>query len=522
MPAHPFDIKKLPGKEFHTRVSRKGEKVTTLDGIEREMPEDIIIIENDNKVVDLCGVMGGENSGIGTDTSEVFFHNVVYEPVRIRKAMIALGHRTDAGTIFEKGIAPELAETGMDRLLELITKIFPDANIASKRFVKKQFKDEKRKIKVSHEKIENILGFKIKGTDVNKVLTGLGFSVNQTQKDYAVTVPFWRKNGIHIPEDIIEEIIRIYGYSNVDMKLPVGSYSPPVIHRPKIIAKKIREILAGQGFFEEQNYSFLGKSLLKKFEWKDDEKLLEIINPVSDDMKYMRPSQIPYLLQNAARNIRENDARRSYELQKIFYKKDGEVIEKTRLVGIVVEEEGALKAKGAIEDVLKSLNIDANFNEVDDLPNGHPGKSLIIESDGEAIGSIYELKPSISRNFELPEGIGVFEIKMERVGSKKSETRQYKKISKFPRVTLDVNVVVDRKVRAKNVEEWIRSAEKDLIENISLKDIYEGKNLGDDKKSLTYALTYQALDRTLEEKEIQDVLNRVIGSLEKNGGVVRR
>ena len=523
MPSHAFDTAKLPGKEFLTRLSVKGEKVTTLDGVEREMPEGIIIIENDGKIVDLCGVMGGENSGIEKETNQVFFHCVAYEPVRIRKAMISLGHRTDAGTIFEKGVAPELAEKGLDRVLELTMEIFPKAEIVSSRFIKKHFKEEKRVISIEHQKIENIVGMKILKQDVVESLKGLGFFVETSHQDvYKITVPFWRKKGVNIEEDLIEEIIRIIGFSKVEMALPYGSMQPPIIHLDKILGRKIREVLIGHGFFEEQNYSFIGDNLLQKIEWSEQNKLAEIINPVSDDLKYMRPSLLPYLLNNAARNIRQSEGVRSFELQKTFKKQDKDILEEESCVGVVAEESGALKAKGVAEDVLKNLGIKINFQEVTDLSYGHPGRSLNIELKGEIIGSVYELKPSLRRNFELPEGTAIFELNIAKLSEKKSSNVQYQKISKFPRITLDVNVVVDQAIRAQNVENWIRNAESSMLSKLELKDIYEGENLGENKKSLTYSLSYQSLDRTLEEKEVQAILNKVISELEKHGGMVRR
>ncbi len=522
MPAHAFDMKKIGRGEFITRLSKKGEKVVTLDGVERIMPEGIIVIENNGKIIDLCGLMGGENSGIDEKTKNVFFHAVTYEPVRIRKAMIALGHRTEAGTVFEKGVARELPEVGMDRIIELVTEIFPEAKIISKRFVKKQYHDEKRVLSITHAKIEEVLGIAIDPKEVVKTLTGLGFSAAKSGKKYRVTVPFWRRNGMNIPEDIIEEVVRIYGYSKVNATLPMGSIQPPEKHIMKILARNLREVLIGHGFFEEQNYSFLGQQLLSKFGWTDNDALVEIKNPVSDDLKFVRPSLLPYLLANASRNIRQNEPVRSFELQKTFVKKGEDVFEETLCVGVIAEKNGVLKAKGALEDIFAEAGIPVEFSQAQDLPFGHPGKSLVAISGGETVGSAYELKPTLRRNFELPEGAAVLEVRLEKMAEKKVGLRKYAKISKFPHVMLDINVVVDRTTRAKEVESWIRGVEKALLVKLTLKDVYEGKNLGENKKSLTYALTYQAFDKTLADEDVQAIIAKVIQALEKNGGVVRR
>lgn len=522
MPPHAFDIDRMPGKDFTIRSSKKGEKVKTLDGIERIMPENIITIESGKKIVDLSGVMGGENSGIADTTKNVFFHCVNYNPVKIRKAMIALGHRTDAGTIFEKGIAFGMVERGMDKILELVEKIFPDAEIASKRVIVQNEKPTKRTVTIHKQKAWKIMGISINDKETKRILEALEFEVKITKDEIRCVVPFYRANGINIPQDIIEELVRVYGYSKIPKSLPHGAIRPPVTHRLKTLTRTLRTALVGQGFFEEYNFSFISKDLIRKREWNDMETIMEIKNPVSDDFRYLRPCLLPYLLQNAGRNIRQNDVIRSFEIQKTFAKDGENAVETIKCTGIITGKESVLHIKGAVEIVFNALGIQPEYKENQNHSAGHPGRTMDITYDGKIMGSFFEIKPNILRNFDIQESVSAFALNLNVLEHMDEKEKIYKKISKFPSVPLDISIVVNNDVRASRVQEWITRAETILLQNVELKDIYIGANLGENKKSLTYNMVYQADDRTLEEKEIQKILNEIIANVEKNGGVIRR
>jgi phenylalanyl-tRNA synthetase beta chain len=288
------------------------------------------------------------------------------------------------------------------------------------------------------------------------------------------------------------------------------------------LSRSIRRILTGQGFFEEQNFTFVSLDLIKKIGWTEMELLAEITNPVSEDFRYLKPSLLPYLLTNAGRNYRLGDPIRSFEIQKRFVVVDGDINEKTICCGVIPEKNGVLVAKGIVEELFKNIHGSREYVEVKHYTYGHPGRTLAVMHNGNEIGFIYELKPQIRRNFELPEGTAVFELSVTDMTQMEVPVPEYQKISRFPKVELDVSVVVDKNIRSQQVKDWIQSAEKVLLTAVELKDIYENQSLGTNKKSMTYSLTCQSTEGTLEDKAIQDILAKVIQTLERNGGVIRR
>lgn len=522
-PCHAFDLRLIEGKKFVHRLSETGEKITTLDGMQRTLPKEVIVVQSGNDIVDLCGIMGAQNSEIKADTTSIYFHCCHYDNVLIRRAMIALGHRTDAGTIYEKNIEPERAQLGYVRALQLFKEVFPEAQFKYQTFHHQEEQSPKNKIQLPFVKINQHLGVDIPAKRAQKILEDLGFEVKAKKESFDVTVPSWRANGVRITEDLLEEIVRIFGYSNVQGQPPSVELATPVKNHKRHLKRTIQNILVGQGFQEEANYSFLSQDLLKKIGYNDHSDLIEVANPVSEDFRFMRPNFLPYLLSNLARNeLLEAKEWRTFEMGAVYKKIDQEVHEKHLLTMIISSPtENFLQLKGNVESLLDELAIGYEMKPAEHV-YAHPSKCVSIISSDKIIGQLYELHPLLKRNVKIKGNVSVFEADFAEISAMKVQEILYRPLNRNPLALLDISIVVDARKMVSEFETVIRSVQPQWLQGLELMDVYQGANLGEGKKSLTFALSYQHPERTFEEKEIQSILESLIKKLEESGGMVRR
>lgn len=524
-PSHAFDLRLIEGKDFTHRLSKEGEKVTTLDGMERKLEKDIIIVQSGDEIIDLCGVMGGKNSAIKEDTTDLYLHVCHYDNVLIRKAMISLGHRTDAGTIYEKNIEPERAALGFTRAIQLFKELFPEADFETETFHHQQASSPEIKIELPYERIPSLIGVEIDNESGKQYLEDLGFKVNLNNDHYLAEVPAWRSNGVTIPEDLIEEIIRIHGLSRIPAQPPVVELATPVRNHKRHTRRTIQQFLIANAFQEEANFSFLSEDLLKKMGISDFSQVIEIANPVNEDFRFMRPDFIPYLLNNLSRNqIQEMKLWKTFEMGAVYKKLDQEVSEDhllTLLIATPDQETGFHQIKEEVSALFSELSLEMSMKSAEHH-QAYPGHCLQILSEEKVIGHIYDLHPRLKDSFKLKGAVAIVEIHLDELYHLSPQDVIYKQINRHPQALLDINVVVDQKKPMEEVEKDIRSVEETFLSSLRLADVYEGESLGEGKKSFTFALSYQHPERTLDEKEIQEILDKLITKLEKSGGVVRR
>ncbi len=524
-PMHAFDREDITGDHFQFRYSKEGETMITLDSKTQKLSEGIIVVENDGKIVDLVGVMGGEHTEVKEKTTSVYYHQGIYNAVSIRKAMISLGHRTDAGTIYEKGPEPELSEKGLGRTIELTKEIFPEATFSYQLFQEKNQSSVQNSIKLKFEKITKYIGLEIPKKVCEKILLDLGFQVTSDEESLEVIPPSWRAENITIPEDVIEEIIRIYGLSKIPALPPVVQLMTPVKNHKRHSKRIIQKFLTGEGFQEEANFSFLSEDLLRKANVTDFANMIEIVNPVNEDFRFMRPNFIPYLLNNLSRNqIREMKLWKSFEMGAVYKKIDKEVNEDhllTLCIASPSKETVFADVKSSVQSLFDELSLSVQMM-TGEHPYAYPGHCLALSSAGENIGHVYDVHPLLSENFKLRGSVTIVEIYMDRLYELSPVDVLYAQINRQPKALLDINVIVEEERMVSEIEEIIKSVEPSYLSSSKLVDVYQGESLGECKKSFTFALAYQHPDRTLEEKEIQDILDKLIKKLEKEGGVVRR
>lgn len=359
-PMHTFDYDKIKKNKMILRESAGGEKITTLDGQNRELPEGTIIIEDgEGRIIDLCGIMGGENSQVDENTKKVLLFIQTYDPVKIRQTCQKMAFRTDAATRFEKGVDPEGVLIAMNRAITLL-KENCQAKIASQLIDFYSQPQKEKNVSLNLNLVKKIIGIEIPAKQVKTILESLGFKLqkeNDQQQTYLV--PHWRFNDINIPQDLIEEIARIYGYDNLTSNLPPTANIIPTNNSFKW-ESKIKQALKFWGFFEVINYSMVSLELLNKTGF-DSEDCIKIANPLSEEWVYMRPSLIPSLMETAAKN--KKDKIRIFEMANIYLNMGkNQLPEENLTLSILVSGENFISLKGVFESLMEEMGIKDYMN----------------------------------------------------------------------------------------------------------------------------------------------------------------
>ena len=518
MPMHSFDLDQVKGKKWVMRKSRKGEKVTTLDEKTIELIDGVTVLDDGHELFDLCGIMGGYTSGINQKTNRILLHAPVYNPAITRRAVRGLGVISDAAIIYEKGVDNELAKDGLARAVELILELCLNAKVASKVIHIQNYKPEYRIIKLRNKQIERLVGQPVPAKDTKKILTDLGFGLKETKDGFDVTVPSWRLNDVKMEADVIEEVARIYSYDKILFTVPMTDISPISINPRHIFEKEIKEKLVSFGFNEVYTFAFLGPELLEKCNMKSDDESIVIANPISSDMSIMRQSLLPRMLETIADNLRYQKKFRVFEINRIYNKKAGGSDEKTALMIATVGEDFR-NLQGVIEN-LGLILMPVESKEC--APHQHSGRTAVLMLNGKKVGAIYELHPKIGTNFDLKANVVLADIDLETIHEMEIDRRpKYQELPKYPAIQLDVSILIPKKKLAGNYTNAIQKTDKTLVKKIELVDEYEGKNIGEDKRSLTYSITYQSPDRTLTDEEVNTIHKKVIANLKSEGAVIR-
>lgn len=528
-PMHAFDFNYIKGG-IEVRRAKKGEKFKALDGKEYKLSEEMLVIADKEKAVALAGVIGGENSGINEGTITIILEAANFHAGCVRKTSVKLGIRTDAVQRFEKALDPHLAEMAMMRAAEIILEICPGAKVAGPISDVKNFDGKEKEISFDPAKAASKIGVDISATEMKKILEKLEFKVKADGKKFKVGVPSFRATkDVGIEDDLIEEVARMYGYEEIAPLLPTLPVKLPMENVERFRKHRAREIFSyALGFDEVYSYSFYGKSEIEKC-LLSEEGHLKPLNYLTAEQTHLRVSLIPNLLKDVEENVRFFDEFKIYEIGRV-YKDLGKYfpLEEKYLSGAVVAKgkkgDVFYTAKGAVEAFLKRFNVEFKMvRGVEAVPYGHPVKAITyLAEDGQKIASVFMIHPAVSRNFDLDKyKVALFEINFSEVMKKFCALKKYKTISKFPSVKFDVAVLVDEKIEVDKVREAIISADKALISDVELFDIYEGVNIEKGKKSLAFSVVLQSKEKTLADDEVQKAQEKVFENLKKAGGVVR-
>lgn len=499
-PMHTFDYDKIKGHKMILRESAGGEKITTLDDQIRPLPDGTIVIEDgEGRIIDLCGLMGGKNSEVDEKTKRVLLFVQTYDPVRIRQACQKLSFRTDAASRFEKGVDPEGVLIAMGKAIEMFEKN-AEAKIASQLVDIYPHPPKEKKISLDIGLVNKIMGIEIKQKEIINILESLGFMIKtEGDSSITVTVPHWRNDDISIPEDLIEEIARIYGYYRLPTNLP----SLTMIPQDKIDFHKwearSKSALKFWGFTETINYSMLSESILKEFEIRPED-CLKIANPLSEEWVFLRPSLMPSLLQVASLNKKEKI--KIFELANVYlFQSENQLPEENlMLTGLVIGENFA-KIKGIVESLLEELGL----KEIEIKPYQlqktfygkifHPSRRAEIIFKDNSLGIFGQLKK---------EKVFVFDLDFTQIVKESNEIKKYQPIPKYPPIIEDLSFVIPEKTHLGEVMKAI-SAVSPTIRNVALIDSF--------KNSRTFRIIYQNINKTLTDNEVEKIREKIIKGL---------
>lgn len=486
-PSHAFDYDKIKNKIFLIRESKKGENVTSFDGKTYSLPGgDIVFDDGEGSIIDLPGIIGTKNSVVDKNTKRVFFFVDNNDPSRIRNTSMTLAIRTMAAAINEKGVDPELAETAIYRGIELFKKVCK-ADVASKIYDNYPNPYKSKAVKISKIFIDKSIGIDIPKTQITKYLSLLEFKPKWSKNILTVNIPSFRADDINIPEDLIEEIARMYGYHNIPSKLMSGELPDPLYKPPFATETIIKEILKSLGATEIYTLSLVPKDFISK-------KAIILANPLGKDTEYLRTSLRPSLIQAAENNKSETKSFHLFEMANIYIPlKDKLPNEKMILSGIIANTKYR-KAKGFIEMFLANLNIDIKFNPVDCKPY-QTSKRLEIITKSINIGEFGVLK----------EDFIYYEFDVEKLSTLYKQYSSYIPIPKYPPQTEDITIQLPPKTVVNNVIQSIKQS-NNLISKIELKDIYNN--------SYTFHIEYQSKEKTLIDKEVEKIRRKIINKLE--------
>ncbi|MDP3995675.1 MAG: phenylalanine--tRNA ligase subunit beta [bacterium] len=515
-PLHAFDLDKLQGRKIIARFARAGEKITTLDEQKFDLDPSILVIADSKNPVAIAGIKGGKLPEIAKSTKVIVLESANFYPQTVRKGSQKLNLKTDASLRFEHGIDPNLTEFAADRAAFLVQKI-AGGKVAQGLLDVYPKKIGPKTIKLELDYIERLLSIKIPEKEVRSILENLGFKIKVvSRKVLSVEAPT-RRLDVSIPEDLIEDIGRIYGYDKILPIFPMSSLIPPENNLKVFWENAAKDILKEAGFTEVYNYSFIGKKEAALFGYKERE-LIEVENPLSQEYRYLRASLIPNLLKNVEKNFRDFQQIKIFELGRIFKLASSE---KRQLSGLIFGEEFQY-LKGVADSLLEKLGVGGVwYDEYRATPEDskhlvwHPKKCAEIKIGNKEIGFLGEVSSKIMESLGIKGKVVLFDIDFEKLSELVSEEHEYRPISKFPSAIRDIAVLVPKDIRIAQVLNKIYDTGKKLISDVDLFDIYEGEELPQGKKNLAFRIIYQAENRTLSSQEIDRIQGEIIKNLEK-------
>lgn len=493
-PVHTFDYDKIKGAKMVLRESIKGEKIRTLDEKEHALPGgDIVIEDGGGNLIDLAGIMGGQNSAVDENTKNVLLFVQTYSPVNIRRTSMSLAHRTEAAVLFEKGLDTELVALGISRGISLF-KDLADCAPAKEILDIYPAPFKAKPIRLDYTTLSQRLGIKLSKAEVSKTLTALGFETRWQGNSLAVWVPSFRVGDIEIPEDIFEEIARIYGYHNFPSVLMGGVIPEPLKSPPFPFEEKVKTILSGWGGVETYTLSLVSRGWV-------EEGALKLKNPLGVKSEYLRTSLLHSLVAAANENSGQKEAFHFFEIANIYLPGKGELPEEKMILAGIFANEDFKKAKGGVEALLESLNIKFEFKQ-EDSKNFLAGRRLEIYSASTYLGEIGELENRNDIYYE-------FGVEALRKTSRSFGT--YKPIAKYPPQIEDITLALPERTRLGEVINFAVGV-SNLISKVELVDSFED--------SYTFRVWYQHPRKTLTDGEVKTIREKIIGELKNKFGTI--
>ena len=535
-PMHAFDFDKLKGN-INVRAAKENEEITTLDGVDRVLKNNELVIADEERAIAIAGIIGGDATKIDNETKNIFVEVAYFTPDNIRRTSRELGIFTDSSYRNERGMDIQNLETVVERAVSLIAEV-AGGEILSDTIDRYLEKPEKYEISLNLEKLNKFIGKNLSSDEVAKILTNLNIEIKTIGEDKMLLTPPTYRGDLIRPADIYEEVIRMYGFDNIEARMPVMSIESGEENTNFKVSRIIREILREQGLNEVINYSFIPKSAKELFSFEDG--IIEIKNPLSEDMAIMRPSLVYSLVNNIKENLNRNQTDlKIFEVSKTFKNlgsvKDGLATEELKVaIALSGREDKNLwnqtktdydfyDLKGYIEYLFERLNINKfNLERAKDV-NFHPGVSAEIKIGEDVIGIFGELHPTLINNVGIKrEKVFFAEINLTKLMKYMKIKVNYESISKYPEVLRDLAITLDKDILVGNMTKDIKK-KVNLVEKIDIFDVYSGDKVEAGKKSVAMSIVLRDKTRTLTDQDIDTAMKNILSLIkDKYNGEIRK
>lgn len=527
-PMHAYDYDKIADKKIIVKRAEDGEVFKTLDGQERKLDSEVLMICDGEKEIGIAGIMGGENSMITDDVKTVLFESATFNGPNIRKSAKRIGLRTDASGIFEKGLDPYNAEEAITRACQLIEEFGCGEVVGGMIDVKLPLK-EKTKIIFDSSRVNKILGTSLTKEEMLEILKAEELEYDESTNE--LIIPTFRQDLSGIA-DISEEVARFYGYDKIPTTLPSGEATTGKLSYKLTIEQKAREVAEFCGFSQGMTYSFESPKVFDKLLLDKNDPLrnaITISNPLGEDFSIMRTLPLNGMLSSLSTNYnRRNPKVRLYELGNVYI---ADKLPLTRLpdermqftLGMYGDGD-FFNMKGVVEEFFESLGM---FHRVDYNPDAnknflHPGRQALINYDGVTLGYLGEVHPQVLDNYNIGTKAYVAVLDMPLILPLATFDRKYEGIAKYPAVSRDISMTVPKEILIGQIEDVIEQRGGKILEDYKLFDVYEGSQVKEGFKSVAFTINFRAKDRTLEENDVSSAMKKILNGLEKLGAELRK
>lgn len=563
-PLHIFDLDKIESasgrtkdsdsadlfvKKIIIRRAKNNESILALDGKEYKLDESVLVIADGIKALAIAGIMGGESSAVGNGTKNIVIEAASFEPINIRRSSMKVGLTSDSSYRFQREPDRNLTVLALNRATELVSRL-AGGQLAQGIFDIYPVKIAPRQIKLEVEKVEKLLGVDIPLKKIIKILADLGLRVKVDRKKILEVIVPTRRQDITGQVELIREIARIYGYDNIKSVAPKIDLILPAPNFGAIRQIEIKKLLASIGFTEVYNYSFIGDKEIAHIGGKIDN-YWELANPLSSEHKYLRKNLLPGMLNNIVVNSKILIGRdiKIFEIGNVFakynhcllerrnllkveqVKETPQPYEKTMIAGMIwnkTDESIFYEIKNRLEIILDKFFIKKVLftpleRQVENFSVWHLKRTASVEIEGKPVGVVGEIDPSVVANFGIEGRVGAFNLNFEKLLKIIQSIKPiYNPISKFPAARIDLAVIIPKKILWNQIKNLVLTNGNDLVKEVELFDIFEGKNIPPDKRSLAFHMVFQSSERTLKDEEIKNTADKIIAGLKNNFGAILR
>lgn len=524
-PMHAFDYDKISGKKLIVGSPDENEKFVMLDDTERTLNGNTICIRDDEKVLALAGIMGGKNSKVSENTKTIVLESANFNFDRIRRTSRSFNLRTESSLRFEKGIDDNLVIAALDRFCSLVNELsYGDVVSGTIDIVKKSYKPVS--IEISDKYINDFLQTNISKDEMVKIFNNLDMNVIDKGETFIVEISTFRRD-IFKKQDLVEEVARIYGYDNIpSLELTSGSNELGKTKKQKFM-DKVLDTMISLGFSQSISYSFYSPKVFDKLNILEDSNLrnyIPIKNPLGEDYSVMRTTMVPSMIDSLCRNyFYSNNEAYIFEIGKTYERTPKNSIQENNIltIGMYGKEVDYFYLKGIIEALFRVFRINLMLERENECFY-HPGKSARIILGKNVLGRFGEIHPYVLKNYGIGTELFIGEINLDKLFEIYKFEKKYKQIPKYPSIVFDLSIVVDENIMSQDIEEIIKLKSGNILEEYEIFDVYRGEQIPDNKKSISYSIIFRDKSKTLNDKEVNSVIQKILNELKNKFGAELR